>query len=172
MRLNKTTGHAIRILIDCARAKDQRVKVAEIADRLGIARQNAFKIVNNLARAGFLVALRGRNGGVRLSRPAGEIRIGDVVRATEVTVVVVDGVDEVRSQDAAKRGPAINRILDDALEAFISVLDEHTLADMVAAHTPPPVRARPKQGGRRRAKAAAVEGRARRRRTSISGNLP
>ena len=70
MRLTKSTSHAIRILIDCARADDRLVKVAELSERLQITQQNVFKIVNLLARAGLIEAMRGRNGGVRLARPA------------------------------------------------------------------------------------------------------
>jgi Rrf2 family protein len=127
MRLTKSTSHAIRILIDCARADDQLIKVAELSERLEITQQNVFKIVNFLARAGLIEALRGRNGGVRLARPADDIRIGDVVRATEVTHVAIeeDGVLAGR-----ERGHGVNRVLDDALEAFIDVLDRHTIADM------------------------------------------
>ena len=90
MRLTKSTSHAIRILIDCARAGDQLIKVAELSGRLEITQQNVFKIVNLLARAGLIEAMRGRNGGVPLGRPAALIRIGDVVRATEVTRVAIE----------------------------------------------------------------------------------
>lgn len=133
MRLTKSTSHAIRILIDCARAGEQLIKVAELSDRLEITQQNVFKIVNLLARAGLIEAMRGRNGGVRLARPAAQIRIGDVVRATEVTRVAIeeDGAAAVRG-----RGHGVNRVLDDALEAFIDVLDRHTIADMVRRQTP------------------------------------
>src|SRR5215468_5334732 len=127
MRLTKSTSHAIRILIDCARAGDQLIKVAELSKRLEITQQNVFKIVNLLARAGLIEAMRGRNGGVRLARPADSIRIGDVVRATEVTrVAIEDGV----AVGQRGRGHGVNRVLDDALEAFIDVLDRHTIADM------------------------------------------
>ena len=128
MRLTKSTSHAIRILIECARAGDDRlVKVAELSLRLQITQQNVFKIVNLLARTGLIEALRGRNGGVRLGRPPHAIRIGDVVRATEVTRVEIDDHAADRKHS---RGRRVNQILDDALSAFIDVLDQHTLADM------------------------------------------
>jgi Rrf2 family protein len=90
MRLTKSTSHAIRILIDCARAGDGLIKVALLSKRLQITQQNVFKIVNVLTKAGLIEAVRGRNGGVRLARPASSIRIGDVVRATEVTHVEIE----------------------------------------------------------------------------------
>src|SRR5689334_25079955 len=46
MRLTKSTGHAIRILIDCAGAQQRLIKVAELSARLKITQQNVFKIVN------------------------------------------------------------------------------------------------------------------------------
>ena len=121
MRLNKSTSHAVRILIDCAKSGDRLIKVADIAQRLEITQQNAFKIVHLLAKAGFLASVRGRHGGVRLARPAAKIRIGDVVRGIEFPAS--DG-------RGSAGGTGLNQIVDDALEAFISVLDQHTLADM------------------------------------------
>jgi Rrf2 family protein len=144
MRLTKSTSHAIRILIDCARAGDQLVKVAELSERLGITQQNAFKIVNLLARAGLIEAMRGRNGGVRLARPAQLIRIGDVVRATEVTRVAIE-----EGAPSKLRGHGVNRVLDDALEAFIEVLDRHSIADMLKRQAPAGEAARRKGGGTR-----------------------
>ncbi|MFA5955312.1 Rrf2 family transcriptional regulator [Hyphomicrobium sp.] len=128
MRLTKQTGHAIRILIDCAIAKDQLVKVADVSDRLGVTKQNVFKIVHILSHAGFLTAVRGPNGGVRLAKPASVIRIGDVVRAIEVTRVQVEGGIDPQSSDADPGN--INAMFDNALTAFISVLDQHTLAEL------------------------------------------
>ena len=120
MRLTKSTGHAIRILLDCAGADDRLIKVAELSERLQITQQNVFKIVNLLAREGLIEAVRGRNGGVRLARGADQIRIGDVVRATEITRVEVEDAPS-RKQ---KTRSGVNEILDDALGAFIDVLDQ------------------------------------------------
>jgi len=134
MRLTKQTGHAIRILIDCTLANDELVKVADVSGRLGVTKQNAFKIVHILSHAGFLSSVRGPNGGIRLARPATDIRIGDVVRAIEVTRVQVDGG---RGRKAGDSDPAsINAMFDDALGAFISVLDQHTLAELATQKMP------------------------------------
>jgi Rrf2 family nitric oxide-sensitive transcriptional repressor len=134
MRLTKQTGHAIRILIDCALAGDQLVKVADISSRLGVTKQNVFKIVHILSHAGFLSAVRGPSGGVRLAKPAASIRIGDVVRAIEVTRVQVEGGSGAKSTDVSPA--SINAMFDDALSAFISVLDQHTLAELASPRSP------------------------------------
>ena len=134
MRLTKQTGHAIRILIDCATAGGQLVKVADISNRLGVTKQNVFKIVHVLSHAGFIAAVRGPSGGVRLAKPATSIRIGDVVRAIEVTRVQIEGGKNATTEDADPG--SINAVFDDALSAFISVLDQHSLAELATMREP------------------------------------
>lgn len=126
MRLTKQTGHAIRILIDCAHAGDKLIKVADISDRLGVTKQNVFKIVHILSHAGFVAAVRGPSGGVRLAKPATVIKVGDVVRAIEETRFQVEG----GGAKGGSRVAPINAMFDDALTAFITVLDQHTLAEL------------------------------------------
>jgi DNA-binding IscR family transcriptional regulator len=43
-------------------------------------------------------------------------------------------IEEGGSTGVRGRGHGVNRVLDDALEAFIDVLDRHTIADMVRSH--------------------------------------
>lgn len=132
MRLTKQTGYALRILLHCAMAAPRSVTVAEIARAHNITEHNVFKIVPLLVHGGLVESARGRHGGLRLARPAPDIRIADIVRVTEETHIEADcfgGVGECAIRPAAP----INRILDDALAAFIEVLDRHTLADLIAA---------------------------------------
>ena len=123
--------------------------------RLEITPQNVFKIVNLLTKAKLIEAVRGRNGGVKLARPPQSIRIGDVVRATEVTHVEI----EEGAPAGARSGHGVNRILDNALEAFIEVLDQHTIADMVKTQSPassqPRRKPKPAHARRRSQQAAA-----------------
>lgn len=130
MRLNKSTGDAIRILIACARAGGALVKVVDLSATLDISMQNVFKIVHILSRAGLTAAVRGRHGGIRLSRSADAIYIGDIVRAMEQTESSPEAIG--RPGEGGPSAVDVTRVLDDALEAFIAVLDRHSLADMVA----------------------------------------
>ena len=134
MRLNRSTSHAIRILVECARADQVLVKVADLSERLGITPQNVFKIVHILSRADLIAAVRGRYGGVRLARPANDIRIGDAVRAMESTEIELDTDGADRGDSAVSEG--VNKVLDSALEAFVGILDQHTLADMAGPRKP------------------------------------
>ncbi len=131
MRLNKATTHAIRALAVCAGSEGELLKVSDLAEQLELTQQNAFKIVHLLSRAGFLQATRGRNGGVRLSRPADEIRVGEVVRSMEA--MSFDGSEE---GDAVAPGTAALGLIDDAFEAFLAVLNQTTIADMARGSKP------------------------------------
>lgn len=135
MRLTKQTSYAIRILIHCAvcaAAGDAFVRVSDIARMDGITEYNVAKVVPLLVRGGFITTSRGRAGGLRLARRASEITLGDVLRVTEATHVEAECVGG--SPDCAiKRGATINQMFGAALQAFISVLDQHTLAELVDA---------------------------------------
>lgn len=126
MRLTKTTSYAIRILVDCAAAEGALVKTADIAKRLDITPLNVFKIVHILSHAGYIEAVRGRNGGVKLASPAKDITIGAVVRDIEATEIAIEKSGR-RDKNAKVQ---LNDIFDDALEAFIGVLDQYTLAEL------------------------------------------
>jgi Rrf2 family protein len=132
MRLTKQTAYSIRILIHCAQTPDRFVKTSEIARLHQITDHNVAKIVPMLVHAGFVATARGRSGGIRLAKPAEDIRIGDIVRATESTHMEADcyGVDA--GECAIRPRAPINQMLDEALDAFIAVLDQHTLHDLVA----------------------------------------
>lgn len=167
MRLSKTTNYAIRILLDCALADPNLVKVAEISERRDITLQNTFKIVHLLSRAGFIRAVRGRHGGVRLAKPASEIRIGDVVRAMEILHLEIERENE--GSGAQGQLAALDQLFDNALGAFISVLDEHTLEQMIKAQRKEASGGRAKAKVQRRTKTLAVSGSAARRQQAGHG---
>lgn len=123
MRLSKTTNDAVRILVHCAQSENELVKVAAISENLDITPQNTFKIVHLLSRAGFVSAVRGRYGGVRLSRPAKDIRVGQVVLA-------IEGAAAAQRREREIAGENFDQMVGDALDAFIQVLDMTTVADM------------------------------------------
>jgi Rrf2 family protein len=133
MRLTKQTSYALRILLHCALRPDEQVRAGDIARAYNITEFNVLKIIPLLVQGGFVKTLRGRKGGLRLARPASEIRIGDIVRLTEETHIQADCFGQL--QDVCPILPAapINRIFGDAVSAFIEVLDQHTLEELVSA---------------------------------------
>lgn len=147
MRLNKVTSHALRLLVACARADGELRKVAELADTLGLTQQNALKIAHLLSRAGLVEAERGRYGGVRLARAPDAIHVGDVVAAMERLPVAGSGKGRAKAGNDA--------MFDEAFEAFVSVLNQTSIADMAAVRTRRPKDAPPQASTRTRSKTTA-----------------
>jgi Rrf2 family nitric oxide-sensitive transcriptional repressor len=86
------------------------------------------KVVHDLRKEGFLTSVRGRSGGVKLARAAESITIGEVVRHSEEGFNLVDCGPCVIAPACS-----LNGALQEALRAFMRVLDGYTLADVVQA---------------------------------------
>ena len=70
MQVSKFTDFAMRILIALASQPEQCVTVRELAAAYGLSANHLAKIAAWLAQQGYLIAERGRGGGLRLARPA------------------------------------------------------------------------------------------------------
>ncbi len=136
MRLTKQTSYALRILLHCSINPDRQMKAADIAKAYNITEFNVLKIIPLLVQGGFVKTTRGRHGGLRLAQRPEDIRIGDVVRLTEETHIQADCFGQLPEPCLIQPAAPINRIFGTALSAFIEVLDQHTLQDLVSARRP------------------------------------
>jgi Rrf2 family transcriptional regulator, nitric oxide-sensitive transcriptional repressor len=130
MRLTRFSDIGLRVLMYLAQAGKQRAPatVAEISSQFDIPINHLVKVVGQLARAGWIHAMRGRNGGLLLRADAGTLRIGAVLRELEGDPELVDcDAQGCRlSQDCRLRGA-----LAAGLRAFYDAMDGYTLADIV-----------------------------------------
>lgn len=133
MRLSKQTTYAIRILLDCAHAMPQAVRSSEIAERQKISEYNIQKLVAQLAAEGILATARGRGGGIKLALEPQDINLGQILRITEPTRIVVDCFGDP-VDCAVRQITPVNRIFASAYEGFVEVLDRYTLADLMKGH--------------------------------------
>lgn len=84
MKVSTKGRYALRILIDLAiNAKDGYISIKSISERQKISIKYMETIVGMLNKGGFLNSLRGHSGGYKLSRPASNIVVGDVLRFIE-----------------------------------------------------------------------------------------
>lgn len=132
MRLAEYTDYALRVLMYCASNPDRLVTIAEMAREHDLSKNHLMKIVSDLARQGLVETTRGRGGGVRLVKPAEEIRIGDVVRASETDFRLVECFDEGTNTCSITASCRMKGLFGRALKAYFQELDDATLADMVA----------------------------------------
>lgn len=127
MRLTMFSDLALRVLMYTHAAGDRLVTIDEITGAYKVSRAHLNKVVNALTRAGYLTAVRGRTGGVRLGKPAEQIGIGNVIRATEPDFALVECF-ATGNQCVITKCCKLQGVLDDALQAFLAALDQHTLA--------------------------------------------
>jgi Rrf2 family nitric oxide-sensitive transcriptional repressor len=127
MRLSRHTDYALRVLIHIATRPDRLVSIAEIARAYAISENHLMKVVNQLGRAGFVRTVRGRGGGITLGHPATEIMIGTVVRECEPDLKLAECGSCIIASACGMIDP-----LDEALRAFLAVLDRYSIADAAA----------------------------------------
>lgn len=135
MRLAAFTDYGLRTLMLLADAPATATTTAQLARRLDIPYNHLAKVVQDLARGGYVATQRGAGGGMKLSRPPEEIRVGDVVRFLEQKHALVecfraDGGDCRLAPNCRIRGR-----LAAARSAFIDELDKTSFAD--CAHPGP-----------------------------------
>ncbi len=136
MRLSTFTDYSLRVLIFLGVRRDGLATIGEIADRYGISRNHLMKVVHRLGQEGLVETVRGKGGGLRLARPAEAIRLGEVVRFAEADMAVVPCFEVPGAGSPAggcRIAPAcrLAGVLDEALAAFLGVLDRYTLADLL-----------------------------------------
>ena len=129
MRLTNFSDYALRLLMYAAAQPGRLVTIEETAELYGISRAHLMKVANELTRAGFMKAVRGRSGGLLLAKPPQKIRLGDVVRATEPDIALVECFDP-GGQCLITPRCRLRGVLNRALSAFMRELDGWTLADI------------------------------------------
>ncbi|BCH24443.1 iron-responsive transcriptional regulator RirA [Mesorhizobium sp. L-8-3] len=133
MRLTRQTNYAIRILMYCAANSERLSRIPEIASAYSVSELFLFKILQPLVENGLVETVRGRNGGVRLGRPADKINLFDVVRVTEESFAMAECFESDAAECPLVDSCALNAALREALGAFFAVLERHTIADLVKA---------------------------------------
>ncbi len=130
MRLTLWTDYALRTLIYVGTKTGELSTIAEIARTFDISNAHLMKVVNQLVRQGYVEAIRGKGGGIRLGRAPTDIRVGAVVRDTEEDLAVMgclDGSKFCRIEGCCVLRTALRR----ATLAFLETLDGYTLADLL-----------------------------------------
>ena len=133
MQLTSFTDYGLRALVYMASLPEGKMtNITQVTQVYGVSRNHMVKIINQLSRAGFVMAVRGKNGGIRLGKPAETIRIGDVVRALEPLTLVNCNPEFCHITPACR----LKGVLQQGVQRFLSELDQHTLADMVKENPP------------------------------------
>ncbi|KMO34263.1 Rrf2 family transcriptional regulator [Methylobacterium variabile] len=133
MRLSLYTDLSLRLLLHLGAMEGGAwTTTPAVARTFGVSLNHLQKVARGLTGAGYIEARQGRAGGVRLARPAQDVRLGAVVAELEGLGCLVE----------CGRGPCplagrclLKHALDAAERSFVRELDRYTLADILAGPT-------------------------------------
>ncbi len=91
MKLSTKGKYGLRALVDLSvHCQDEAVSISSIAQRQEISEGYLEQLMAKLKKAGIVVSTRGAKGGYSLAIPAGDIMVGDVLRALEGNIDPID----------------------------------------------------------------------------------
>lgn len=129
MRLTERTDYALRVLMVLG-ASGRRHTASSLAEAFGVSAHHLTKVVQRLQQIGWVSTSAGRGGGVELAVEAEAVTVGEVVRAMEPDLDLVECLRE--SGGCPLEGPCrLVGALRSARRAFLDELDAVTLADLV-----------------------------------------
>jgi Rrf2 family nitric oxide-sensitive transcriptional repressor len=130
MRLTQYTDYSLRVLLYLALHPERRCSIQEIADSYRISKNHLMKVVRQLANSGYVDSMRGVGGGLRLGRDPATINLGEVIEEMEPDFGMVECLrpDNLCVITGPCRLPGL---LKDATQAFLDVMRQQTLADLL-----------------------------------------
>ncbi|AQL55783.1 RrF2 family transcriptional regulator [Abyssicoccus albus] len=134
MRLTMYSDYALRTLIFLARNEQDNKQITQISDVAkfyNISKNHLTKIVNHLARTGYIETIRGRGGGIKLKKAPSEINLGTLLRETEESFNLVECFERQNNTCPIIDQCGLQLLLHEGLHAFMKVFDQKTLKDII-----------------------------------------
>ena len=150
MRLTAAAEYGCLALLAVAERDPEWCKRNEIVERFDIPSAFLEQILRKLSVAGFVHSRRGAAGGFRLSRPASEIAIADVMRAMDGPLAPVRSVSENFYQPSPVEASAgFHALFRKVRDVVAELLEATTLEDVLRDEQR--IRQQQKRSARRRA---------------------
>ncbi|WP_342634668.1 RrF2 family transcriptional regulator [Borborobacter arsenicus] len=125
------TDYALRMLIYLALRKEESSTVSEVAARYGLSHNHLLKVALHLKNLGLVKTTRGRSGGIRLACEPQQIGIGMLVRSMGSDFALVECMKADGGACILTPACRLKTIICEALDAYLSVFDKYTLADLL-----------------------------------------
>jgi Rrf2 family protein len=132
LKLTKKADYGLIALKHLATVRGTRdsASAKEIADSYLIPLPLLSKVLQKLAKCGFLVSVQGTNGGYRLSRDAGRITVLEVIRSIDGPVLLTSCFTDHKGCDQSELC-TVREPLRRVHESIQRLLDSISIADLV-----------------------------------------
>jgi Rrf2 family nitric oxide-sensitive transcriptional repressor len=132
MRLSLQTDYALRTLMFLAsRKKNERGTIAEVAGFFRISEAHVARVVNQLARFGFVRSIRGVGGGIELGRDAAQIRVGEVISVFEGNLHLLECTGTEQEVCVIQDHCRLRKVLAKAERLQLDYLNDVRLTDVI-----------------------------------------
>lgn len=138
MKISAQEEYGLRCLVQLANLADgESLTLPQIAEREGISQANAGKLMWLLNKAGFVQATRGTKGGYSLARPAGDIRLNEVIKVLDADVLNkhCESYTGVLDKCVHKGDCGIRPVIVGLHEIVENALSQITLAQLVGSES-------------------------------------
>jgi Rrf2 family protein len=129
LQLTKRTDYAIRACVHLARAEQCPISSRRIAEQMEIPDRFLPQVMADLARAGIVGAVNGKNGGYCLRRAPEDISLLQVIEVVEGSGRRDQGAMPGSSRDGDPDG-ALHAVWTEAQTAFVDVLAGTSIAQI------------------------------------------
>ena len=129
MRLTAFSDVSLRVLMLLSGLDGEQISTQKIAEGVGTPYNHVAKSVAFLANMGLVESTRGRTGGIRLSEAGARATVGQVLRASEGDIPMVEcegGSNECPMRHAC----SLKKILANAREEFFKMLDPVVISEL------------------------------------------
>lgn len=131
MRISTKGRYAVRAMLDLAlHGQEGPVRRVDIADRQHISANYIAQLFLDLQEAGLVVSVKGPGGGYVLAKSPADIRVGDIIRAVEGPIALVECVAPSEEPCPLASDCVTRKIWKEASEAISEVLNGITLDDL------------------------------------------
>ncbi|MBL4658774.1 MAG: Rrf2 family transcriptional regulator [Alcanivoracaceae bacterium] len=131
MQLTKYTDYTLRTLLYLGAHQDRLSTISEISEYHNVSRSHLVKVVHQLGKNGFIITVRGKNGGIRLAKEPNKIQLSQVVRLTEPHMNIQECFSKETNTCPLIDKCKLKLVFYDAREAFMRSLEDKYLNDIL-----------------------------------------
>lgn len=132
MRISTKGRYALRLMLDLALAENQVVRLKDVAARQEISLKYLEQIISVLQKCGYVKSMRGPGGGYMLAKKPEQYTVGMILRQIEGSLAPVACLDGEENDCVRQESCVTLRLWKMLYEAINGVVDQVTLADLVA----------------------------------------
>ena len=132
MKITKRGEYALRTMLALATTTAAHpVSLRKLSKEEKLPVKFLEQIMMTLKQAKLVQSTKGKMGGYLLSRPAGKIKLGEIIRVIDGSLSPLETGDEIRKKiQKEERHPGLYSVLYEVRNATCAIIDNTTLADV------------------------------------------